>query len=85
MGWGELKKGEDFPYQQGDLGAGVGYQWKRFTKPHLENVDPDKESLLVAGVGYEYLRTIQSGKGQPGRPFRRTGDAALFARRQNSC
>ena len=62
LGWGELKKGEDFPYQQGDLGAGVGYQWKRFTKPHLENIDPDKESLLVAGVGYEYLRTIQSGK-----------------------
>jgi hypothetical protein len=62
LGWAELKEGEDFPYQQGDIGVGLGYQWKRFTRPHLQNIDPDKESILVAGVGYEYLRTIQSGQ-----------------------
>ena len=62
LAWSELKKGEDFPYQQVNLGTGLAYQWKRFQKPHLENIDPDKESFLVVGVGYEYLRTIQSGK-----------------------
>jgi hypothetical protein len=59
-----LKKGEDFPFQQIDVGAGLGYQFKRFTEPHLPNIDPDKENFLVAGVGYEYLRTIQSGQEQ---------------------
>jgi hypothetical protein len=63
-GFGGLKKGEDFSYQQADVGVGLGYQWKRFTGPHLENIDPDKESFLVAGVGYEYIRTIQPGKDQ---------------------
>ncbi len=58
----ELKKGEDSPYQQVDVGAGIGYQWKRFTTPHTGNIDPDNENFLVAGVGYEYLRTIQSGQ-----------------------
>lgn len=59
-----LKNGEDFPYQQVYVGTGLGYQFKRFTKPHLANIDPDKENFLVAGVGYEYLRTIQNGKDQ---------------------
>jgi hypothetical protein len=62
LAFGGLKKGEDFPYQQGNIGAGIGYQWKRFTNPHSENIDPDKENFLVTGVGYEYLRTIQSGQ-----------------------
>jgi hypothetical protein len=64
LGFAGLKKGEDFPYQQGDLGAGIAYQWKRFTRPHLGDIDPDKESIVVAGAGYEYIRTIQSGQDQ---------------------
>jgi hypothetical protein len=59
--FGGLKAGEDFPYQQWFVGTGLGYQWKRFSKPHLGNIDPDKEHFLVAGVGYEYLETVQSG------------------------
>jgi len=62
LGFGELKKGENSPYQQADIGAGIGYQWGRFTNPHLKSIDPDKENFLVTGAGYEYLRTIQSGK-----------------------
>lgn len=58
----ELKKGQDFPYQQLDVGGGLGYQWKRFSIPHLINIDQDKEHYLVFGAGYEYLRTLQSGK-----------------------
>ena len=62
LGFVESKKGEDFSYQQLDAGLGFGYQWKRFSKPHLENIDPDKEYTLVLGGGYEYLRTLQAGK-----------------------
>jgi len=59
--FGGLKKGEDFPYQQWYVGTGIGYQWRPFSQPHPNNIDPDKEHFLVAGVGYEYLETIQSG------------------------
>jgi hypothetical protein len=59
-----LKNGEDSPYEQVYVGTGLGYQFKRFTKPHLANIDPDKENFLVAGAGYEYLRTIQPGEDQ---------------------
>jgi len=62
LGFVESKKGQDFSYQQLDAGLGFGYQWKRISKPHLENVDPDKEFRLVVGGGYEYLRTLQAGK-----------------------
>ena len=57
-----LKKGEDFPYQQLYAGIGVGYQWKKITKPHVENINPDKEHILVFGGGYERLQTLTSGK-----------------------
>jgi len=62
LGFVESKRGENFPYQQLDAGLGIGYQWKRISKPHLENIDPDKEFRLVVGGGYEYLRTLQAGK-----------------------
>jgi hypothetical protein len=61
LAFGELKKGQDVPYQQADFGAGIAYQWKRFSRPHLSNIDPDREHVLVAGLGYEYLRTFQPG------------------------
>jgi hypothetical protein len=60
LGFVGLKKGEDFPYQQLNTGLGLGYQWKRISKPHPENIDPDKEFTLVFGGGYEYLQTFQS-------------------------
>ena len=53
LGFVESKKGEDFSYQQLDAGLGFGYQWKRISKPHLENIDPDKEYTVVVGGGYE--------------------------------
>ena len=57
-----LEQGVGFPYQQWYAASGLGYQWKRISKPHLENIDRDKEHYLVFGGGYEFLRTIQSGK-----------------------
>jgi hypothetical protein len=56
-----LKKGEEFAYQQLNAGAGFGYQWKTISKPHLENIDPDKEHTFIFAGGYERLQTLQSG------------------------
>jgi len=56
-----LKKGEEFAYQQLNAGVGFGYQWKTISKPHLLNIDPDKEHIFVFGGGYERLQTLQSG------------------------
>ena len=56
------RKGADYPYQQLFAGVGFGYQLHRITKPHAVNIDPDKEHQFSFGSGYEYLRTIQSGK-----------------------
>ena len=64
LAFGELKKDEEFPYQQGDVGAGLGYQWRSFPQPHLPVIDPDKDHFLVAAAGYEYLHTLQSGTAQ---------------------
>jgi hypothetical protein len=58
---GELKKDQDVPYQQADFGVGIGRQWVRFSRRNSANIDPDKEHVLVTGLGYEYLHTIQSG------------------------
>src|ERR1700742_555086 len=58
-----LKKGEDFPYQQLSAGAGFAYQLKQFTKPHLLEVDPDKEHMFLFAGGYERLQTLRSAKG----------------------
>jgi len=62
LGFVESKKGEEFSYQQLDVGLGFGYQWKTIRKPHPENIDPDKEHTFLFGGGYEYLRTLQAGK-----------------------
>lgn len=48
-------------YEQVDAGLGLGYQWKTIQKPHLENIDPEKEHIFLLGGGYEYLHTV-SGK-----------------------
>ncbi len=59
--FGELKTDEDFPYRQANVGASLGYQWSRMTKPHRVNNDSDKENFLVTAAGYEHFETIQSG------------------------
>jgi len=56
------QQGVGFPYQQWYVAAAVAYQLRPILKPHLKNIDPDKEHHLVFGGGYEFLRTIQSGK-----------------------
>jgi len=65
LGFVESKKGEEFAYQQLDMGLGFGYQWKAIRKPHPRNIDPDKEHTFLFGGGYEYLRTLQAGKNTP--------------------
>ena len=60
--FGGLKKGEEFPYQQVDVGAGLGYRLKPILRTHSVNIDPEKEHHLTFGGGYGHLRTIQSGK-----------------------
>lgn len=57
-----LEQGAGFPYQQWYGAAALGYQFKPILRPHLENIDPDKEHYLVFGGGYQYLRTTESGK-----------------------
>jgi len=57
-----LEQGTSFSYHQVYGAAGIGYQLKQIAKPHLENIDPDKERYFVFAAGYEYLRTSQSGK-----------------------
>jgi len=57
LGFAGLKKGEDSLYQQVNAGLGPGYQWKNISKPHPENINPDKEHTFLFGAGYEYLRT----------------------------
>jgi Protein of unknown function (DUF2490) len=57
-----LEQGAGYPYQQWYTAAGLGYQFKNILTKHLENIDPDKEHYLVVAGGYEFLRTVQSGK-----------------------
>src|SRR5271170_3549179 len=57
-----VEQGVGYPYQQVFAAAALGYQYKPIMKQHLENIDPDKEHYFVVGAGYEFLRTIQSGK-----------------------
>jgi hypothetical protein len=57
-----LQQAVNYPYQQWYVSAGLGYQLKPILKPHLKNIDQDKEHHLVFGGGYEYLQTVQSGK-----------------------
>jgi hypothetical protein len=56
-----LEQGVNYPFQQWYAATGLGYQFKPILRPHIENIDPDKEHYLLFGAGYEYLRTIQSG------------------------
>lgn len=62
LGFVGMRKGEESEYQQVNGGLAFGYQWKKITKTHYENIDPDKEHILLLGGGYEFLRTVQSGK-----------------------
>lgn len=62
LAFGELKSEQDNGYQQIDFGGGLAYQFKRFSIPHLLNIDPDREHFLVFGGGYEHLLTLQSGE-----------------------
>ena len=57
-----VEQGVGYPYQQWYAAAALGYQFKPILRPHLENIDPDKEHYFLFGGGYEFLRTIQSGK-----------------------
>ena len=57
-----LEQAAGYPFQQWYVAAGIGRQFKPILRPHWENIDPDKEHSFLLGVGYEYLRTTQSGK-----------------------
>ena len=58
---GGLKNSEETGYRQVNAGLALGHQWLRIKRPHLENIDPDKEHAFVVGGGYENLQTL-SGK-----------------------
>ena len=57
-----VEQGAGYPYQQWYTAAALGYQFKPILRQHIENIDPDKEHHFLFGGGYEFLRTIQSGK-----------------------
>jgi hypothetical protein len=57
-----LEQGVGYPFQQWYAAAALGYQFKPILKPHIKNIDPDKEHYFVFGAGYEFLRTVQSGE-----------------------
>jgi hypothetical protein len=57
-----LEQGVGYPFQQWYAAAALGYQYKPILKPHVQNIDPDKEHYFVFGGGYEFLRTVQSGQ-----------------------
>jgi hypothetical protein len=57
-----LEQGVSYPFQQWYAAAALGYQYKPILKPHIPNIDPDKEHYFLFGGGYEFLRTVQSGE-----------------------
>jgi len=59
---GESKSGTDYSYQQWIFGTGLGLQLKRFARPHLVDLDPDRDHTIVVGTGYEYLKTDETAK-----------------------
>jgi hypothetical protein len=59
---GESKSGTDYSYQQWIIGAALGFQLKSFARPHLADIDPDREHAIVLGAGYEYLQTDETAK-----------------------
>jgi uncharacterized protein DUF2490 len=58
LGFAGSERGEEIGYRQFHAGVGMAHQWKRISKPHPENINPDKEHIFVLGGGYEYLRTV---------------------------
>lgn len=56
-----VEQGVGYPYQQWYAAGALGYQFKPILRPHVENIDPDKEHYLLFGGGYEFLRTVKSG------------------------
>jgi len=60
--FGESKSGTDYTYQQWIVGAGLGLQLKSFSRPHLADLDPDRDHAIVLGAGYEYLQTDETAK-----------------------
>ena len=58
--WRWLEEGRGLSLSTAERRRGLGYQWKRISKPHLENIDPDKEHFFLFGGGYERLQTLQS-------------------------
>jgi hypothetical protein len=56
-----LEQAAGYPFQQWYVATGIGHQFKPISKPHLENIDPDKEHYVLLGGGYEYLRTTNLG------------------------
>lgn len=62
LAFAELKNGEDYSYDQWRLGAALGYQMKSFARPHLEDIDPQREHKLLFGAGYEYIESTESSK-----------------------
>jgi hypothetical protein len=56
------EQGVSYSFQQWYAAAALGYQFKPILREHLRNIDPDKEHYFVFGGGYEFLRTIQSGR-----------------------
>jgi hypothetical protein len=64
LGTAELKDATNYSYQQWIVGGAFDYQWKRITHlEHLVNINSDKESKVVAGLGFEYLWTDKEGNG----------------------
>jgi len=59
---GGSKSGTDYDYQQWIVGLGLGLQLKSFARPHLADIDPDREHSIVIGAGYEYLQTDETAK-----------------------
>ena len=57
-----FEQGVNYSFQQWYAAAALGYQLKPVLREHLRNIDPDKEHYFVFGGGYEFLRTIQSGR-----------------------
>ncbi len=55
------QNGEEVGYRQVFVATGIGYQLKRISIVHRENIDPDKEYMFVFGGGYEYLHTFEDG------------------------
>ena len=57
-----LEQGVAYPFQQWYAAGALGYQVLSIQTPHLVNIDTDKEHYFLFGGGYEFLRTVQSGK-----------------------